>query len=164
MGHFATDTLGQNFKLENCLIASQLDAFLPEATVIENYLNGQNSPPIANGDPFQIEVKAEIILREDGHWLLDLSGEIPDSLKILEITQPQLRYLRTAETSYYPIPETVSWQADLIKKGHFTAQLQGYPEVIWDNDLGKHRSYPVDNPQQAWNIQRYLGVLTAALR
>ncbi|MEL6973749.1 MAG: hypothetical protein AAFO02_26615, partial [Bacteroidota bacterium] len=66
-GVFAPDTLGQNFQLENCLVASQLDAFLPEAPVIEKYLNGQNSPPIANGNPFEAEVKAEMILREDGH-------------------------------------------------------------------------------------------------
>ncbi|MEO0726983.1 MAG: hypothetical protein AAFZ63_20730 [Bacteroidota bacterium] len=82
-----------------------------------------------------------------------MSGEIPDTLKILEVTRPQLHYLRTAEKSYYPTTETANWQADLVKKGHYTTQFKGYPEATWDNDLGKHRSYPVDNPQQEWNVQ-----------
>ena len=147
------DTLGEYFFADHCLSAGYSIDERPQAPIIPGLLSGHSAPPSPAGDTIQMQIDAQLISREDGQWVLDLSGNAPDGLTILQADAPQLHQLQTGKTEYYPGNAIASWRADLVRRGHFTYQLAGYERAVWEEDLGNHRVFPVADPEQHWNVQ-----------
>ncbi len=150
------NVLSNSFYDNHCLGTFGLTPFLRTPPVIEPLLNGDLSPPHHTNYTLHLDLEAQMVLREDGQWILDLEGRVPDSLLFIEVGESQLHYLRSETDYYYPGPQIPAWKANLVRNGHYTDQLLGYPEPVWDTDLGNTREFAIANAPQAWNLQYML--------
>ena len=158
-GHFSSSLYSSNeaipeqFYAQHCLIAQQLTAFLDQTPVIKALLNGDHQPPQQSGETLQAEIASQMLLRNDGEWLLDVEGHLPEHLLLIEVQKPQLFHLQSPTQSYYPASGVPLWKRQLITSGYHNRQLVGYPRAVWKDDLGNHRVLPTPDPAHSWNVQ-----------
>lgn len=140
------------FYFNNCLNMQEVAPIKIDGPILQKLLSGQLPPLQMPGEAFAAEVEAQMLLRQDGHWILDLEGHLPEDKQLIQVLSPQLYYLWTTDHQYYPGADVAPWKANLVERGRETHQLVGY-EQAWKNDLGRHRVLPTAKPKQHWNVQ-----------
>ncbi len=158
---FASDIdLPEEFYFDNCLAAHDINPVSPASPYLEKLLNNQLPPTQAIDNELLAQVNGQLMIRQDGNWILDLAGQLPDSLELLEVLKPQLYHLRSSDYQYYPAVTVAPWKAKLITNGHASNQLVGYNRAtIWKEELGNHRAMSTIDPNH-WNVQYMLAADT----
>lgn len=145
------DKAYNDFQQQYCL-TRKIDQPFPKTTgKIQNILSGAGSLPTASHEG--LTINGRWLKAEDGHWILDLSGRLPDGYTFLSFNEEHaLHYIKGKETVLYPPEYAPSWKRSLIKDGRFGKNILNSPDNNVINRQNHFRPFPHASGVQEWNL------------
>ena len=140
-----------NFQQQYCL-TRKVDQPFPKTTgKIQKVLMETGSMPTVSHEG--LTLNGRWLKAEDGHWVLDLSGRLPDGYIFLSFGEEHaLHYIKGEETLLYPPEYAPSWKRSLIKSGRFGKNILNSPDNNVLSRKNHFRPFPYASGGQEWNL------------
>ena len=154
---FHIDMSYANFQQRYCLNETIEKPLSAGTSKIKKLLKEQAALPLASPDG--IKVSGRWLKAEDGHWILDLSGDLPKGYAFLSFAEDhEMHYVkgRDKEAVLYPPAYAPEWQKQLISSGRFGKNIINDTETRNYNLYNQFAPFSKSDYGQDWNILFHL--------